>query len=114
VQFGQRRQDGFRGPVRRRVEFHSLRVDETRPQRPQYRIPLLIKKIAILFHDLLLRPYLCHCVWSVITAHNLTPEKCDNNYSPHPLTPTSLRLVGLVPRSIVSLLLGFNTMLASV
>ena len=27
-----------------------------------------------LFHDLLLRSYLYHCVWSVITAHNLTPE----------------------------------------
>ena len=43
----------------------------------------------LLFHDLLLRSYLYHCVWSVITAHNLTPEKRDNNYSPHPLTPTS-------------------------
>jgi len=40
-----------------------------------------------LFHDLLLRSYLYHCVWSVIIAHNLTPEKRDN--SPHPLTPTS-------------------------
>ena len=28
-------------------------------------------------------------LWSVITAHNLTPEKRDNNYSPHSLTPTS-------------------------
>ena len=36
-----------------------------------------------LFHDLLLRSYLYHCVWSVITAHNLTPEKRDS------LTPTS-------------------------
>jgi len=42
-----------------------------------------------LFHDLLLRSYLYHCVWSVITAHNVTPEKHDNNYSPHPLSPTS-------------------------
>jgi len=42
-----------------------------------------------LFHDLLLRSYLYHCVWSVITAHNLTPEKRDTNYSPHPLIPTS-------------------------
>ena len=42
-----------------------------------------------LFHDLLLRSYLYHFVWSVITAHNLTPEKRDNNYSPHPLIPTS-------------------------
>jgi len=42
-----------------------------------------------LFHDLRLLSYLYHCVWSVITAHNLTPEKCDNNYSPNPLTPTS-------------------------
>ena len=40
--------------------------------------------VCILFHDLLLRSYLYHCVWSVITAHNLTPEKRDNNYSPHP------------------------------
>jgi len=32
---------------------------------------------------------LYHCVWSVITAHNLTPEKRGNNYSPHLLTPTS-------------------------
>jgi len=35
-----------------------------------------------LFHDLLLRSYLYHCVWSVITVHNLTSEKRDNNYSP--------------------------------
>ena len=41
-----------------------------------------------LFHDLLLCSYLYHCVCSVITAHNLTPDKRDNNYSPHPLTPT--------------------------
>jgi len=40
-----------------------------------------------LFHDLLLRSYRYRCVWSVITAHNLTPEKHDNN-SRHPLTPT--------------------------
>ena len=45
--------------------------------------------VLALFHDLLLRSYLCHCVWSVITAHNLTPEKRDNNYLPHPLTRTS-------------------------
>jgi len=25
-------------------------------------------------------------VWSLITAHNLTSEKRDNTYSPHPLT----------------------------
>jgi len=42
-----------------------------------------------LFHDLLLRSYLYHYVWSVITAHNLTPEKRDNNCSPHSLTTTS-------------------------
>jgi len=80
------------------------------------------------------------CVWSVITAHNLTPEKRDNNYTPHPLTPTTclrnniqlitgispcsgclfctlkhalvLRLVGLVPCSSVSLLLWFSAMLS--
>ena len=28
-------------------------------------------------------------VWSVITAHNLTLEKRDNNYWPHSLTPTT-------------------------
>jgi len=43
--------------------------------------------VTSLFHDLLLRSYLYHCVWSVITAHNRTPEKRDNNYSPYPLTP---------------------------
>ena len=98
--------------------------------------------LPCLFHGLLLRSYLYHCVWSVITAHNLTPEKRDNNYSPHPLTPTwclrnnieligltgisccfgclqcivkhalVLRLVGLVPRSSVSLLIGFSAMLS--
>jgi len=49
------------------------------------------RTICTLFHDLLLCSYLYHCVtvWSVITAHNLTPEKRENNYSPHPLTPTS-------------------------
>ena len=43
--------------------------------------------VPVLFHDLLLLSYLYHCVWSVIIAHNLTQEKRDNNYSPHPLTP---------------------------
>jgi len=42
-----------------------------------------------LFHDLLLSYNLYLCVWGVITAHNLTPEKGDNNHSPHALTPTS-------------------------
>jgi len=42
-----------------------------------------------LFHDLLLCSHLYHCVWSVITAHNLTPEKRDNNCSPHLLIPSS-------------------------
>ena len=32
---------------------------------------------STLFHYLLLRSYLYHYVWSVITAHNLTPEKRD-------------------------------------
>jgi len=36
---------------------------------------------SYLFHDLLLRFNLYHCVWSVITAHNLTPEKRENIYS---------------------------------
>jgi len=95
----------------------------------------------LLFHDLLLRSYLYYCVWSVITAHNLTPESVhDNNYLPHPLTLTSclrnnielitgispcygclqcifkhalvLRLVGLVPHASVSLLLEFSAMLS--
>ena len=42
-----------------------------------------------LFHDLLLRSCLYHCVWSVITGHNLIPEKRGNNYPPHHLTPTT-------------------------
>jgi len=37
------------------------------------------KNLVTLFHDLLLRSYLYHCDWSVITAHNLTPEKRINN-----------------------------------
>ena len=45
--------------------------------------------VFVLFHDLLLRSYLYHCVWSVITAHNLTPQKRDDNYSPHALTTIS-------------------------
>jgi len=45
--------------------------------------------LKYLFHDLLLRSYLYHCVWSIITAHNLTPEKGDNNYSPQPSTATT-------------------------
>ena len=81
----------------------------------------------LLFHDLLLRSYLYHCIWSVITAHNLTPEKPDNLAPPqqhsayswhlsllcvHVVhTLTRFPLVGLVPRSSVSLLLGFSAML---
>ena len=48
-----------------------------------------IVDVIILFHDLLLHCHLYRCVWSVITDHSLTPEKHDNNYSPHPPTPTS-------------------------
>jgi len=98
---------------------------------------LLFTMYGTLFHYLLLRSYLYHCVRSVITAHVLTPEKRDNNYSPHSLTPLRnniqlitgispccgclqcilkralvLRLVGLVPDSSVSLLLGFSAMLS--
>jgi len=51
-------------------------------------LPLSAQYIG-LFHDLLLRCYLYHCVWCIINAHNLTPEKRDNNCSPHPLTLTS-------------------------
>jgi len=47
------------------------------------------KACVDLFHDLLLRSYLYHCVWSVITAHNLAPEKRGNNYVLHPPCPTS-------------------------
>jgi len=36
--------------------------------------------VTNLFHDLLLHSYLYHCVCSVTTAHNLIPEKRDNNY----------------------------------
>jgi len=48
---------------------------------------VIIQFYKYLFHDLLLRSYLYHCVWSVITAHNLTPEKRENSYSSHPLNP---------------------------
>ena len=36
-----------------------------------------------LLHDLLSLPISHRCVWSGITGHNLTPEKHDNNYTPH-------------------------------
>ena len=32
---------------------------------------------TVLFHDLLSAPMFHHSVWSVITAHNLTPAKRD-------------------------------------
>jgi len=68
-------------------------------------IAILRTIVLYLFHhvDLLLRSYLYHCVRSVITAHNLTPEKRDHNYSPRPLTPTlclrnSIQLItGILP-----------------
>jgi len=44
-----------------------------------------IVEVWSLFHGLLLRCYLPLCY----NRHNLTPEKRDNSYSPHPLTPTS-------------------------
>ena len=34
----------------------------------------LLLLLLLLFHDLLLRSYLYHCVWSTITAHNITPR----------------------------------------
>jgi len=40
-----------------------------------------------LLHDLLSSHISHHCVWSGITGHNLTPEKCGNNYTTHPLSP---------------------------
>ena len=42
---------------------------------------------AVLLHDLLSSHISQHCVWSGITGHNITPEKRDNNYTPHPVTP---------------------------
>ena len=35
----------------------------------------LVMVICTLFHDLLSAPMFHHSVWSVITAHNLTPAK---------------------------------------
>jgi len=59
---------------------------------------LFCVNVSPLFHHLLLRSCLYRCVWSVTTAHNLTPQKRDNNYSPHPLNPTmSLRSATPVP-----------------
>jgi len=68
-----------------------------------------------LFHDLLLRSYLYHCVWGVITAHNLTPEKRDNNHSPHALSPTSClrnnsELMWPIPLLWVSVMYTLNTL----
>ena len=42
-----------------------------------YSRPIAVELASYLFHDLRLRSYLYYCVWSVITAHNLTPEKRD-------------------------------------
>jgi len=56
----------------------------------------------LVFHDLVLRYYLYHCVWSVITAHNFTLEKRDNNYSPQSLTPT------LCLRNNIQLIIGIS------
>jgi len=53
---------------------------------PWLRLGISSTLCALLFHDLLLRSYLYHCVWSVITAHSLTPEQRDNN-SPPPSNP---------------------------
>ena len=36
---------------------------------------------ACLFHDLLSRSNLYHCVWSVITSDNFTPAKRDQSFS---------------------------------
>jgi len=48
----------------------------------------IILRGAVFFVDtlyILLRSYFYRCVWSVITAHNLTPEKRDNNlFAPAP------------------------------
>ena len=53
------------------------RVD-TVNQRPQRHIRGMT--LFLFFHKpLLLRSYLYHCIWSVITGHNLTPEKRDDN-----------------------------------
>ena len=53
------------------------RID-TVNQRPQRHIRGMT--LFLFFHKpLLLRSYLYHCIWSVITGHNLTPEKRDDN-----------------------------------
>ena len=51
-----------------------------------YTVAILIVVFDLL-HDLLSSPISHRCVWSGITGHNLTPEKRDNNYTPHSLTP---------------------------
>jgi len=61
-------------------------------------------------------PISTNCVWSVITAHNITPEKRDNNIISvmHILTRSSITVsmeLWIVPRSSVSLLLEFRAML---
>jgi len=48
--------------------YYYVRFPLTRPDRL-----LGVTSNNFLFHDLLLRCYLYDCVWSVITAHNLTP-----------------------------------------
>jgi len=52
-----------------------------RPHATSTHCQITVCETLINFHHLLLHSYLYHCVWSVITAHNLTPEKRDNNYS---------------------------------
>jgi len=42
---------------------------------------LISHSCCTLFHDPLSRPYVCRCVWSVITAHNFTPAKRDESFS---------------------------------
>jgi len=59
---------------------HYDRVPSTRTHVVQVcRKMHYLTNIVLFFHGVVLRSYLCHCVWSVITANNLTPEKRDNN-----------------------------------
>jgi len=60
--------------------------------------PSVRRPLQLLFHDLLLRSYLCHCVWSVITAHNLTPEKRGPPSNPTSYLRNSIQLItGISP-----------------
>jgi len=70
----------------RQATLELLRAGDNSSRRVQHSLQLVCRRFRrirqdsiTLFHDLLLHSYLYHCVWSVITAHSLTPEKRDNN-----------------------------------